>query len=69
MVTRFLAGRFVHLRTANQDSFEGQGLVEYALLILFVAIACFAAVAALGDTMIQLFWTVIQDVLIPALGA
>jgi Flp pilus assembly pilin Flp len=69
MVTRILAGLFVQHRTANQDSFEGQGLVEYALLIMFIAIACTAAVAALGDTMIQMFWSVIQNVLIPALGA
>jgi Flp pilus assembly pilin Flp len=69
MVTRFLVGRFVHLRTANRDSLEGQGLVEYALLIMFVAIVCVGAVAALGDEMLAQFWSVIRDVLIPALGA
>jgi hypothetical protein len=69
MVTRFLIGRLVHSRAANQDSVEGQGLVEYALLILFVAIACVLAVGAMGDAMLAQLWSVIRDVLIPALGA
>lgn len=30
---------------------EGQGLVEYALVILFIAIACVAAVTTLGGTL------------------
>jgi Flp pilus assembly pilin Flp len=47
---------------------EGQGLVEYAMLLLFVAIACVVSVSALGDTMIEHFWDVIQNVLIPAMG-
>jgi hypothetical protein len=47
---------------------EGQGLVEYAMLLLFVVIACVVSVTALGDTMIEHFWDVIQNVLIPAMG-
>jgi Flp pilus assembly pilin Flp len=47
---------------------EGQGLVEYALIILFVVLACFGAVSALGAKMDSVFWAAIRDVLIPAMG-
>ena len=47
---------------------EGQGLVEYALLLLLVCIACLAAVTALGDAIVENLWSLIVDVLIPALG-
>jgi Flp pilus assembly pilin Flp len=47
---------------------EGQGLVEYALIILFVVLACFGAVSALGTKMDQVFWKAIREVLIPAMG-
>jgi hypothetical protein len=69
MVTQYLIERIVQTRAANQDSVEGQGLVEYALIILFVVIACVLAVGALGDAMLAQLWSVINDVLIPALGA
>jgi Flp pilus assembly pilin Flp len=47
---------------------EGQGLVEYALIILFVVLACFGAVSALGTKMDAVFWKAIKEVLIPAMG-
>ena len=47
---------------------EGQGLVEYAMLILLVVIACVGAVTGLRTTMQTVFWDVIQNVLIPAMG-
>lgn len=52
----------------KQHETEGQGLVEYAMLIFFIAIACTVAVTALGTTMKTVFWDFIQDVLIPTLG-
>lgn len=68
MVTQFLMERIVQLRTANQDSVEGQGLVEYALVILLVAIACILAVTGMGFTVRDELWGDIVDILIPALG-
>lgn len=44
---------------------SGQGLVEYAMIILFVAIACVAAVGALGDATLELLWNRIVDELLP----
>ena len=68
MVTRFLIGRLVHPRAANQDSVEGQGLVEYALIILLVAIAALAAVAGMGEGVRDQLYGQIVAKLIPALG-
>lgn len=34
---------------------RGAGLAEYGLLLLLVAVACFAFVAGLGATMIDLY--------------
>jgi hypothetical protein len=68
MVTQFLIGRLVHLRTANRDSLEGQGLVEYALIILLVAIGALIAVTAMGATVRETLYGLIEDVLIPVLG-
>ena len=47
---------------------EGQGLVEYALVIMLIALVCVAGVGALGTTMKSVFWDLIQNVLIPVLG-
>jgi len=47
---------------------EGQGLVEYAMVLMLVALACVGAVTALGDTMKTTFWDVIENVLVPVLG-
>lgn len=68
MVTQFLIERFVHLRTANQDSHEGQGLVEYAMLLLLVALAAIAAVGGMGDTVRDVLYGKIVNELIPMMG-
>ncbi|MDQ2684074.1 MAG: Flp family type IVb pilin [Chloroflexota bacterium] len=47
---------------------EGQSLVEYALILVFVAIACIAAVAALGEATLVNLWNRISSTLVPALG-
>lgn len=49
----------------NSREESGQGLVEYAMIILFVAIACVAAVGALGDATLELLWNRIVDELLP----
>jgi len=56
------------LKYLERHEAEGQGLVEYAMLLLLVAIACVVSVSALGDTMLTYFWDVIQNVLIPGMG-
>jgi len=43
----------------------GQGLVEYGLIILFVAIACVAAVSLLGETLREFFYNNVPSVLTP----
>ncbi len=37
---------------------EGQGLVEYALIIVLVSIACIAALTLLGTTVAGVFSTI-----------
>ena len=39
------------------DDEEGQDLVEYALLVGFIAVACVLAMGALGGAISNLFWT------------
>jgi len=56
------------LQPTECEETEGQGLVEYALILLLVVMACFGALSAFGATMKTVFWDVIQGVLIPALG-
>ena len=46
---------------------EGQGLVEYAMIILFVAIGCLIALTGMAGA-IQGLWQQMTDFLIPALG-
>jgi Flp pilus assembly pilin Flp len=58
----------VRYQIARQSEAEGQGLVEYAMLIMLVALACVGAVTGLGTTMKTVFWDVIEKVLLPALG-
>ena len=62
------SGRAEWLHYLNIGAHDGQGLVEYALIMLLVCIACVAAVSGLGTTMVTTLWDVIQNVLIPALG-
>lgn len=45
---------------------EGQGLVEYALIILFIAIACLVALGTMADAIMAL-WNQVTGVLIPAM--
>jgi Flp pilus assembly pilin Flp len=46
---------------------EGQGLVEYSLVILFIAIGCLVALTGMADA-VQTLWNLMRDVLIPAMG-
>jgi Flp pilus assembly pilin Flp len=64
LLVRLLVG----LQPPEFSEAEGQGLVEYALILLLVCIACLAAISSMGDAIVQNLWKVIQDVLIPALG-
>jgi Flp pilus assembly pilin Flp len=56
------------LQTPPDDKTEGQGLVEYAMLLMLVALVCVGAVTALGTTMKTVFWDAILNQLIPAMG-
>jgi Flp pilus assembly pilin Flp len=40
---------------------EGAGLVEYALLVTFIAIACIAAMTALGTHISTTFNNIVQN--------
>lgn len=40
---------------------EGQGLVEYALILMFVAVAVVAIVAIFGDSLALLYDSIITD--------
>lgn len=47
---------------------HGQGLVEYALLLLLIAVACLVAVGSFGQTTLRELWGPIEDTVLPALG-
>ena len=47
---------------------KGQGLVEYALLLVLIAIASLVAVTSFGQATLSELWGPIQDTLLPALG-
>src|SRR6476620_268068 len=64
LVLRLLAG----LQPTEFSEAEGQGLVEYAMVLMLVALVCVAGLGALSDTMRRVFWDAIQGVLIPAMG-
>lgn len=38
------------VRSIREGGMEGQGMAEYAIIIAVIAIVCFAAYKALGDT-------------------
>ena len=59
--------RFVKLLT--EQEVDGQGLVEYAMILMLVALACVASLLALSDGIKTEFWDLITNVLIPVLGA
>ena len=40
---------------ARQAQEQGQGLIEYALLLVFIAVVAVASVTALGTTVVSLF--------------
>jgi Flp pilus assembly pilin Flp len=46
--------------TAPDRSRRGQGLVEYSLLVLMIAIACFAALVAFGSGR-DAIWQIASD--------
>jgi Flp pilus assembly pilin Flp len=46
---------------------EGQGLVEYALIILFIALGCLAALTGMAGA-VQGLWQRMSDFLLPALS-
>ncbi len=47
---------------------DGQSLVEYALIIMLVALIVFAILSTLGQTLITVYWDRIVNELIPAMG-
>ena len=47
---------------------QGQGLVEYALILVLIAVASLVAVTSFGQTTVRELWGPIQDTLLPALG-
>jgi pilus assembly protein Flp/PilA len=53
------AGLRLHVGlTRGRGAFEGQGLVEYALIILVVALVVIAAVALFGNSLSETFDTI-----------
>ena len=46
---------------------EGQGMVEYALILALVAIVCIGSVVLVGDEVLRL-WTIIEVVIGGALA-
>ena len=60
--------RAVFFKCLKGQEIEGQGLVEYAMLLLLIAIACVASLTTLRSTMQTVFWDAIVNVLIPGMG-
>jgi len=67
-MTWLLTSRPGFFKCLKDQEIEGQGLVEYALILLLICIACLVAITALGDAIIANLWSIIQNLLIPALG-
>lgn len=65
IMTEWILTILTKVRAYSSREESGQGLVEYAMIILFVAIACIAAVGALGDATLELLWNRIVDELLP----
>ena len=59
--------RTVLLQLVEADERDGQGLVEYALILLLVVLGTLAGLTAMGNAIITQLWSVISGVLIPAL--
>jgi len=47
---------------------SGQAIVEYAMIILLVGVACVASLIALGGATVGQLWNPIQNVLVPVLA-
>ena len=43
-----IASRYLRLKLAAEERDAGASLVEYALLVAFIAVACIAAITLLG---------------------
>ena len=56
MLTKF----FVKMQNMMQDE-EGQGLVEYALIIVLIAIVCIAGLTILGPQINTVFTNISAD--------
>ena len=49
-------------RRARRDRRQqGQGLVEYSLILLFIAIACFSAVTLFGTAVLDLYQFLVDN--------
>jgi Flp pilus assembly pilin Flp len=48
-------------RLFGSDEVEGQGLVEYAMIIIFVVIAAISVLTAMGTVMNNSYWSVIAS--------
>ena len=62
-ITSFLCS----LRSMPETEVEGQGLVEYALIIVFIIIACLVALTGMGDA-VMVLWGRVTNELIPSMG-
>ena len=56
------------LRELGSRQESGQALVEYAMLLLLVALACVASLIALGGATVGQLWDPIMNVLVPILA-
>jgi pilus assembly protein Flp/PilA len=45
---------------AENEKFEGQGMVEYALILVLVAIAALVVLGLLGDAIVDVFQEVVD---------
>jgi Flp pilus assembly pilin Flp len=60
-------GRFNLKPSDAGPEVEGQGLVEYALIICLVVLVAFGALVLAADAIVAL-WTQIREVLVPVFG-
>jgi hypothetical protein len=59
--------RTVLQQIVEAEDTEGQGLVEYSLILVLVVLGALAGLTAMGNAIITQLWSVISGVLIPAL--
>jgi pilus assembly protein Flp/PilA len=53
------AKQWLSLATGKEQ--EGQGLIEYALIILFIAIAVIAVLGLVGEEIVEVFENIIDE--------